>query len=376
MYLAVKQSKMSIGLPKLPGYDFPDPTKTNFNRSQIFGYKNGIPIQVEKKAALPLAGATVAVPDLPLPDEGGETAEFQAAADFVPAWVAFDRKVLRFEAFFKEPVHESAAENFRIRKCVVLYYLEDDSMQVSEPKVENSGIPQGVFIKRHRIPKPDEAYAYYTYNDLGIGAELPMYGRTFRLVNADGFTTKFYAEKLGVDLGFAEEFPEDPYSTMRETAKLFATAKGTPYLAFPPNRKFDDLTQFVEARLGMATHIINVDKLRSFLDNDRNVLRFYCVWDDTDRLFGDKRPFILHFFLADDTVEVLEVQQPNSGRDPFPQLVKRCKLPIDSASPSGPFVQIENLGIGKTINIYGKYLLMYAADKHTTTCRLTSSSAR
>ena len=65
----------------------------------------------------------------------------------------------RFEAFFKEPVHESAAENFRIRKCVVLYYLEDDSMQVSEPKVENSGIPQGVFIKRHRIPKPDEAYA-------------------------------------------------------------------------------------------------------------------------------------------------------------------------------------------------------------------------
>ena len=27
-------------------------------------------------------------------------------------------------------MHESAAENFRIRKCVVLYYLEDDSMQV------------------------------------------------------------------------------------------------------------------------------------------------------------------------------------------------------------------------------------------------------
>ena len=32
-------------------------------------------------------------------------------------------------------------------------------LQISEPKVENSGIPQGVFIKRHRIPKPDEAYA-------------------------------------------------------------------------------------------------------------------------------------------------------------------------------------------------------------------------
>ena len=45
-----------------------------------------------------------------------------------------------------------------------------------------------------------------------------MYGRTFRLVNADGFTTKFYSEKLDVELGEAEPFPEDPYSTMRETA--------------------------------------------------------------------------------------------------------------------------------------------------------------
>ena len=28
-----------------------------------------------------------------------------------------------------------------------------------------------------------------------------MYGRTFRLVNADGFTLRFYSEKLGVELG-------------------------------------------------------------------------------------------------------------------------------------------------------------------------------
>ena len=57
--------------------------------------------------------------------------------------------MLRFEGFFKEPVHESAAENFRVRKIKVYYYLEDDSMQVSEPKEENSGIPQASFIKRH-----------------------------------------------------------------------------------------------------------------------------------------------------------------------------------------------------------------------------------
>ena len=98
---------------------------------------------------------------------------------------------------------------------------------------------------------------------------------------------------------------------MRETQKLFATAKGTPYLSFPPNRKYDDLTQYVES--GMATHSVYGQAV-AVLSHDREVLRFFCIWDDTDRLFGDKRPFITHYFLADDTVEVLggAEQRPRS----------------------------------------------------------------
>lgn len=60
---------------------------------------------------------------------------------------------------------------------------------------------------------------------------------------------------------------------------------------------------------------------------DKQVLRFYCSWDDRRSLYGDKLPFILHCFLADDTVEVLEVPVKNSGRDPYPMLVKRGRLP-------------------------------------------------
>jgi hypothetical protein len=36
---------------------------------------------------------------------------------------------------------------------VIYFYLEDESIHVAEPKQQNSGIPQGVFLKRHRIPK-------------------------------------------------------------------------------------------------------------------------------------------------------------------------------------------------------------------------------
>lgn len=48
----------------------------------------------------------------------------------LPAWVAYDRKVLRFSGYFKEAVHASAVENWRVRKCLVYFYLEDDSMHI------------------------------------------------------------------------------------------------------------------------------------------------------------------------------------------------------------------------------------------------------
>jgi len=46
-------------------------------------------------------------------------------------------------------------------------------------------------------------------------------------------------------------------------------------------------------------------RLSQYLENSRKVLRFFCVWDDRNSLQGDRRPYRLHFFLEDDTVEVL-----------------------------------------------------------------------
>lgn len=60
---------------------------------------------------------------------------------------------------------------------------------------------------------------------------------------------------------------------------------------------------------------------------DLKILRFYCCWDDTKRMFGQKLPFALHYYLRDDTVEVAESHMRNTGRDPFPLLLSRCKLP-------------------------------------------------
>jgi len=55
------------------------------------------------------------------------------------------------------------------------------------------------------------------------------------------------------------------------------------------------------------------------LDNDRKVLRFYTKYEGM--------PYTIHYYLADDTVEIREVHYPNDGRDSFSLLLRRQKLP-------------------------------------------------
>lgn len=59
----------------------------------------------------------------------------------------------------------------------------------------------------------------------------------------------------------------------------------------------------------------------------QQVLRFYAVWDDRQMLSGDRRPYVVHYYLEDDTMEVLEtLHDHNSGRDQFPKFLRRARL--------------------------------------------------
>jgi len=60
----------------------------------------------------------------------------------------YDRRVLHFSGYFKESVVENPNENYRIRKMTVYYYLNDGTIYIMEKAIENSGLPQGVFLNR------------------------------------------------------------------------------------------------------------------------------------------------------------------------------------------------------------------------------------
>lgn len=65
--------------------------------------------------------------------------------------------------------------------------------------------------------------------------------------------------------------------------------------------------------------------LDSFLKNDRRVLSFNILWEDTSYDGGDKY-YVLNYFLSDNSMEVKEINEANNGKIPFPMLLKRQKL--------------------------------------------------
>jgi hypothetical protein len=217
------------------------------------------------------------------PDE----AENEGIPKIPPKWLKYDKQALRFFAYFQEPVHESNVENYRVRKCIFLYYLDDDTFHITEPKVENSGIPQGIFLKRHKVTNPQGGY--YTYKDLNLAMNIEIYGRVFHIIDCDEFTTKFYSD-IGVKLNPKDAYPEDLFDSNRVLMKTKIP---------PPDAA--EVKEYVEKKLKGGRPNKN---LQQFLENDRKVLSFDIVWDDSS-YDGGLKFFKMDFFLSDNTVPIL-----------------------------------------------------------------------
>lgn len=352
-------SQRSQHLPFLPGNCFRDYNQTKYHVSNTLNFKNGYALQQLPEHGV--GGVPIPVPQL-TQAELDELSSFKPEltygkdrldallddSNFVPAHLAFDKKVLKFDAYFKEAVHESPNEYYRVRPVEIFYYLEDDSIAVIEPMVENSGMPQGKLIKRQRLPKSDQGSCWH-WTDLNIAMNVVFYGRTFRLVDCDTFT-KDFLESEGVTIAQPEEIPADPYTASRKQ----------------PLRSYTTPSDF--------------DKLKKFLELDRSVLRFYAMWDDRDAMFGEIRKYLIHYFLVDDSVEIRECHTPNDGRDPFPVLLRRGKLPksrydVDNSFPMAVMELSEHevkqwftpadFIVGETLFINGRKFLIFDCDDFT-----------
>lgn len=79
-----------------------------------------------------------------------------------------------------------STEQYHLHRVNIYYFLEDGSISVAEPPVENSGLQQGVLIRRQRISKADGEF--FGVRDFNVGINITFFGKTFRIVDCDKFT--------------------------------------------------------------------------------------------------------------------------------------------------------------------------------------------
>ncbi|ETN65018.1 EF-hand domain-containing family member C2 [Anopheles darlingi] len=357
------------GLPFLPGNTFQDIGRKKFHKSHHFDQRNRVCILVDSKRP-GIGGKPLLETDSP---------EYELPSLYPPryapsrpSWLEYDRQVLCFYGYFQEALTEVDRLPYQVRKVRILYYLEDDTMQVSEPRTLNSGIPQGCLVTRQRIPRPPPYDGAFTsLLDLNINHTVQLFDRVYTITGCDEFTRRFL-NRLGVSVPAAIDQPVDPATELRKQQDSAKLAKLPAY---------------------------KIDTLGKFLQYDRKVLRFNGLWDDRASVFGDLHQLEVLYHLSDDTMEIKEKMPVNSGRDSNGMFLRRGRLPrhfdqlptMGASTPvtvlnviggglrggryltdcvgigktDGDYYSDADLRIGASINVYGRRVLLTSCDPFT-----------
>ena len=306
-------------VPNLPG--FRSNAMSRRSKSQGFHTVHGVPI------IKPGSEEATKLPTVDRWEGRGVAGARQRAASELAAErreKSRTHPILKFDVFFTESVMDSAREDSRVRKCAIQFFLENGTIMVNEGPVANSGIPSGVFLKRSRVRKGYDSSLsigsvasglrapsdgdFFTVDDFFLGATVKICGREFCVMDADAHTREYLEERRGTPFGAAIPLPVDAWSA-QAAAVAAAKLKKTG---------MSEMKRYMESLRGRAVDATkNLDRFIAF---DRKVLSFDAVWDDSERLYGDLRFYNVNFFLADETIEVHELHEANSGRDNFPSL--------------------------------------------------------
>ncbi|GIY92285.1 EF-hand domain-containing protein 1 [Caerostris extrusa] len=281
------------------------------------------------------------------------------------------KQVLRFHGYYREEIYDWSRENYRIRPVRILYYLQDDTMEVVEPKIPNSGLMQGTLFKRHAFPTP-AAKAGSTWKDLNLRTDMLVYGLLIRLCDCDNWTrilsfkepiNYFYVPHVGV---FVAGVPDRCGDRHEQTG---AHPSG-PLRAAEGGDRGAQGGEAPEHRGGEALQVPDqrpegVALLRHVAGHPRRP--------------PEMRRVVLQYYLADDTMEVLEDHARNSGRIPAQSPRKKQKIPVDMnelpVSFPRSYLEVkdedmtwfspQDLTTGKDIVVLGKKIFLYDCDEFT-----------
>ncbi|GET86218.1 hypothetical protein, conserved [Leishmania tarentolae] len=285
--------------------------------------------------------------------------------------VTLEDKVLRFYAFFNEPAPEAGAAVFWHRKVVISFFPADDTILIEEPRIINSGLDGGVFLKRQKVvadPRQREQFPgeeYVSLNFLNVGGSVRLNATEFFLYDCDKFTRDFLTV-LGVEVGEPVECPDDFF--MSEYGRYQERLKS--------------------GKLGLLSQDYSADEVEHsvrFIRDGGKMLRFYGILDERDSFPGGMvRKLEVMLFVEDNSMAIL--QRQSSAESCQGLYLSRCWLPRsgsvakaneltfahrvngqrepDMGIPDAYYRDVD-LDVGVTLNVFGRSVLLYDCDDYT-----------
>ncbi|CCW60251.1 unnamed protein product [Phytomonas sp. EM1] len=295
-------------------------------------------------------------------------------------YLTLDDKVLCFYAFFREQAPEGGVNDFWHRKVVIDFFLEDDSILIQEPRIPNSGLDGGTFLKRQKV-KADyrqmeqfPGSEYLNINYFNVGQSVRINTIDFFIYDCDTFTREFLTE-LGVEVGEPVDCPENEFTEAynRHQQQMKAAINGEKlYNMTSSQRK----TQAAEA-----------ERTTRFLRDSAKILCFHALLEENQPETGlgvrNVRKLDVLYYIEDDTIAITE--QQTSPEVTSGLYLSRCFLPkcgsLEKANELtfahringvrmpyiGPdaYYTHKDLNIGVTINVLGRPVFLYDCDSYT-----------
>ena len=176
------------------------------------------------------------------------------------------------------------------------------------------------------------------------GQKVKIYGRECLIYDCDEFTKNWYTANMGVE---------------QKPVKL---AKARPNVTYQPVPTYDGYGTPEDSMANVLSLNAKAPKpdMKKMFKQDLHVLRFECSLVSTEP-DDETRKFIISFYCGDDTIQIYEICDKNSGRigGRFMERKKQTN-PV-----TGKYYSEKDFVLGKTVFLVGFKFLLNKADEYT-----------
>eukprot|EP01059_Diplonema_ambulator_P008742 TRINITY_DN18464_c0_g1_i1.p1 TRINITY_DN18464_c0_g1~~TRINITY_DN18464_c0_g1_i1.p1 ORF type:complete len:780 (+),score=168.78 TRINITY_DN18464_c0_g1_i1:47-2341(+) len=252
-----------------------------------------------------------------------------------------------------------------LRLLSLKYYLEDDTMELCENRVANSGRDNGrKFLCRQRVPLDEKAPAvqhntfgvvlqagFITYKDITIGQTYTIHGKKVLVYDADSFTRNWYRDNA-TELPPKHSIDHIMMRGFKEEVKHYP----------PPHDGLGSEEDSLGNWKSLMLKPLKKD-IQKLLTDGHKILRFKAVMHEPAAEEDEGRIFVLNYYVVAQEFEIMENTVRNSGIVSG-KFLGKTKLYKDHETIPGKRVPIshEDLYEGAIIPVLGRRFRLLELD--------------